>query len=80
MVTLFTLRSIESTNSKCCPALPEAWAPADAGAHAELLYNIIIHSSCEMKGLVEIHLCDIGCDTPIARIDHKCRGLLYARC
>ena len=25
--------------SKCCPALPEAWAPANAGAHAEPLYE-----------------------------------------
>ena len=27
--------------SKCCPALPEAWAPANAGAHAEPLYIYI---------------------------------------
>ena len=26
--------------SKCCPALPEAWAPANAGAHAEPLYTL----------------------------------------
>ena len=25
--------------SKCCPALPEAWAPANAGAHEELHYS-----------------------------------------
>ena len=27
--------------SKCCPALSEAWAPANAGAHAEPLYYIV---------------------------------------
>ena len=31
--------SIESNNSKCCPALPEAWVPAYAGTHAEPLYT-----------------------------------------
>ena len=34
---VFTLPSIESNNSKCRPALPEAWVPANAGTHAELL-------------------------------------------
>ena len=38
-------------------------------------YNIKIHSSCEIKDLVETHLCKVVCDTPIARIDHICRGL-----
>ena len=38
VVTFFTLPSIESNNSKCCPALPEAWVPANAGTHAEPLY------------------------------------------
>ena len=34
--------------SKCCPALPEAWAPANAGAHAEPLYNLSLfgHRLC----------------------------------
>ena len=27
--------------SKCCPALPEAWAPSNAGAHAEPLYEVL---------------------------------------
>ena len=32
------LSNYESNNSKCCPALPEAWVPAYAGTHAKLLY------------------------------------------
>ena len=34
----FTLPSIELNNSKCCPVLPQAWVPANAGPHAEPLY------------------------------------------
>ena len=38
----------------------------------------IKYSSCEIKDLVETHLCKLVCDTPIARFTHICRGLLYA--
>ena len=38
VVTFFTLPSIESNNSKCCPALPEEWVPAYAGTHGALAY------------------------------------------
>ena len=34
--------NVESNKSKCCPALPGAWVPANAGTHAEplgILYN-----------------------------------------
>ena len=30
------------SSSECRPALPEAWAPANAGAHAEPLYIYVI--------------------------------------
>ena len=40
----------------------------------------IIHSSCEIEHLVGNHLCKLVCDTPIARITHICRSLLYAWC
>ena len=33
--------NIESNKSKCCPAQPGAWAPENAGTHAELLYTYI---------------------------------------
>ena len=46
----------------------------------KVTYNIKIHSSCGIKDLVETHICKIVCDTPIARIYHRCRGLLYALC
>ena len=28
---------LQLVSSKCCPALPEAWAPANAGTHTEPL-------------------------------------------
>ena len=37
-------------------------------------------ASYEIKDLVDTDLRKILCDPPIARIDHICRGLLYARC
>ena len=30
----------ESNNSKCCPALPDAWVPANAGTHAQPLQQL----------------------------------------
>ena len=39
VVTVFTLWNIESNKSKCCPALPGAWVPANAGTHGEPLYS-----------------------------------------
>ena len=38
-MTFCPLPSIESKNSKCCLALPEAWAPVYAGTPAELLHR-----------------------------------------
>ena len=46
----------------------------------EVTYNIKIHSSYEIKILVNTDVRNIVCDPPIARINHICRGLLYARC
>ena len=37
--------------SKYCPALPEAWAPAFAGAHAEPLYN----DNIEIRRVVTVY-------------------------
>ena len=34
----YSLSNVESNKSKCCPALPGAWVPANAGTHAEPLY------------------------------------------
>ena len=42
VVTVFPLSNIESNKSKCCPALPGAWMPANAGTHAEPVYPGII--------------------------------------
>ena len=36
-------------------------------------YNTKIHSICEIEDLVETYLCNIVCDTPIARITHICK-------
>ena len=30
---------LQLISSKCCPVLPEAWAQANAGAHAEPVYS-----------------------------------------
>ena len=43
-------------------------------------YKIKIHSSFEIKDLVDTDLCKMLCDPPVARINDICRGLLYARC
>ena len=41
----------------------------------------IKYSSCEIEDLVETHRCKLVlCNTPIARITHICRCLLYAWC
>ena len=40
----------------------------------------IIHSSCEIRDVVENDCCKRLPDTPVARITHICRVLLYARC
>ena len=37
--TKYQIGQLHLNLSKCCPALPEAWAPANAGAHAEPLYS-----------------------------------------
>ena len=49
----FFSTNIESNNSKCCPALPEAWVPANAGTHAKPLYIykklfVFKYVSCEL--------------------------------
>ena len=46
----------------------------------QVTYNIKIHSSYEIKDLVDTDVRNIVCDPPIAPINHLCRGLLYARC
>ena len=43
----------------------------------QVTYNVK-YSSCETEDLVETHRCKLVCDTPIVRITHICRGLLYA--
>ena len=45
---LLYLPSIESYDSKCSPALPEAWVPAYAGTHAEPEYFIylLVYTAC----------------------------------
>ena len=47
-------------------------------SHIILKYTPV--NCCEIEDLVETHLCNIVCDTPIVRINHICRGLLHARC
>ena len=55
VVTVFTLYQIsnnKSIESKCCPALPGAWVPANAGTRGEPLYcyNVmpigVVYVSC----------------------------------
>ena len=50
-MTFFTLPSIESNNSKCCPALPEAGVSAYAGTHAEPFYPWTCCPNATFKGL-----------------------------
>ena len=60
-------------------ARKKKWEGGEGGrcrSHVILKTNF----SYEIKDLVETHLGNIVCDTPIARINHICRGLLYARC
>ena len=58
-----------------------------AGAGERVFQRIRSHiilkytpSSYEIKDLIETHLANIVCDTPIARMNRICRGLLCARC
>ena len=37
----YFLSDIESNKSKCCPALPGAWVPANAATHAESFLFIL---------------------------------------
>ena len=50
------------------------------GVYYKFYNNKKIHSSDEIKGLVDTDLRNFVCDPPIARINRICRGLLYARC
>ena len=34
----------------------------------------------KIKDLVDTDVCNIVCDPSIARINHICRGIVYARC
>ena len=45
VVTVFTLSNVESNKSKCYPALPGAWVPANAGTRAEPLYIYIYYKN-----------------------------------
>ena len=56
VVTFFTPLSIESNNSKCCPALPEACVPAYADIHAEPFYNnIMLTTVVVVRGAADLY-------------------------
>ena len=61
-------------------ALPVALRATDAEPLINTLAPTEIHSSYEIKDLVDTDLRNILCDPPIARIKYICRGLLYAWC
>ena len=51
------------------------------GGGGEGLSQGLGHINCFLiKDLVDTDVRNIVCDPPIARIDHICRGLLYAHC
>ena len=41
-ITVLTVSNNESNKSKCCPALPGTWFPANDGTHAEPLVFLFI--------------------------------------
>ena len=57
VVTVFTLSNIESNKSKGCPALPEAWVPANADTHAEPFWCSEVLEKATVPGISNGAMC-----------------------